>query len=893
MNLGVFIILLLVIFLSAGFHAYQEWRSTQVMNTITRMLPTDTLVVRGGIEKIVRAMALVPGDIVKVKIGNRVPADIRIIHNQMLKVDNSILTGECEPITCTEEHTDENYMESKNLIFMGSSIIEGSAVGVVVATGMNSVMGKITKMTDSGSTSTPIKREINYFMLIIAFMALITAVTCILAWVFWLRVDYPKYMDLPTILINLIGGIVAFLPDGLPVAIALTFSVMAKRMFEKNVLVKVLPTVETLGSVDVIASDKTGTLTQNKMSVMHVVSGLRRLVHDDGCRRVYDNQDVAFNTMLKTLAICNKASFDDSTIGLPISQRKVNGDASDSGILQFVENFTNVQDLRNKQDLLSEIPFNSKNKWMLTISANVGSAQAVIYMKGAAEIIVEHCSTVLLPDGSSQPLTSDIKQELASQQEDLSANGERVLGCAMLVLDVEAYPANSFQFDVDNINFPMENFVFVGLVSLIDPPREDVPEAVRLCRIAGIRVMMVTGDHPETARAIARMVNIVTQDERIEVCNNEVLHEGNMSKEQVESRSIVIRGSSIPDFDQNTWTNVLKHKEIVFARTTPEHKLRIVKECQKRGHCVGVTGDGVNDAPALKQANVGIAMGGGSDVAREAADLVLTDGKFSSIVDGIKNGRLVFDNMKKVILYLLPAGSFSELVPILANIFIGIPLPLSAFQCLVICCATDIAPCLSLIFEEAEADLMNREPRSITKEKLVNVQLLYHAYFVTGLFETFSAFTMYFYYYYVYGGMAMGDLLLAFDKYTDGYKGKTQRELTELQYTASSVFLVTLVVVQWGNLMATRTRRLSFFQQNPFSKNTKNPYLIWAIVISMNICVWVTYLPLFNDIFQTAPIPVQFWFIPLGWALLYFCIDEVRKLILRQFPWKYASYVFW
>jgi sodium/potassium-transporting ATPase subunit alpha len=893
MNLGVFVILLVVIFLSAGFHAFQDRKSSRVMNSISKMLPTEAHVIRDGVEKTITVNTIVPGDIVVCRIGNRVPADLRIIENHSIKVDNSILTGESEPIAGTTECTDENYMESKNLMFMGTSVIEGSCTAIVVATGNETVMGKISKMAHQGSTSTPIKKEINLFMLLIICLALSTALTLILTWVFWLRVSYPGFLSLSNMLINVIGAIVAFLPDGLPIAVTLTFSVMAKRMYDHNVLIKVLPTVETLGSVDIIASDKTGTLTQNRMSVMHIVSGLRKLEHGDQCRKLFEQADPAVSALLRGLGLCNRAFFESSTENIPINLRKVNGDASDSGILQFVEDFFGVQEARDHATLLGEIPFNSKNKWMMSIWTDAhNSDTATLYMKGAAEIIADKCKFILMPDGSKQEMTEEIRKQLAEQQEEMAANGERVLGCLQSTISPKEYDFE--HVSIEKMQFPDTNNTFLGLVSLIDPPREDVMAAISQLRLAGIRVMMVTGDHPETARAIARMVGIVTAEDRIEILNNDSLNEENMAdKEAIAHRALVIKGVVIPELNEKSWDYILEHTEIVFARTTPDHKLRIVKECQKRKHIVAMTGDGVNDAPSLKQANVGVAMGSGSDVAREAADLVLTDSKFSSIVDGVKNGRLVFDNMKKVILYLLPAGSFSELMPIMANTFLGLPLPLSAFLMLVICCCTDIFPSLALIYEEAEADLMAREPRSRTGERLVNPQLIFHAYFITGLFESFAAFTMYFYYFYVYAGLGFGDLFLCFNNYQDGYKGKSQAELDNHLFTAQTIFFVTLAIVQWGNLLATRTRRLSFFQHNPLLKKTQNKYLIPAILASCAIAVWVVYLPVFNDVFQTAPIPIQFWFIPLGWALLYFTIDELRKLLLRQFPWQYARYVFW
>jgi sodium/potassium-transporting ATPase subunit alpha len=466
---------------------------------------------------------------------------------------------------------------------------------------------------------------------------------------------------------------------------------MARRMFEHNVLVKMLPTVETLGSIDTIASDKTGTLTQNKMSVLHIVSAMRTVEMEE-CRRLYDNGDHSIREVVRISALCNRAIYDQSTIDFPPIQRKVIGDASDTGILLFAEEFCKATQVRESYEKLLEIPFNSKNKWMLNIW-NIDN-QPVLLMKGAAEIIMNKCTTMLMEDGTEIALNDEMRQRLSQIQEELAANGERVLGLARQ--DLVNFTVNS-HFDADTMNFPIEGHCFVGLVALIDPPRVDVLEAVQKCQKASIRVMMVTGDHPATATAISRMVGIVTKDKVVQVTGNDTLADTD-TLEEIKSRALAITGHVIPDFDQTTWDNIFKHDEIVWARTTPDHKLTIVMECQRRKHVVAVTGDGVNDAPALKQANVGVAMGAGSEVAREAADIVLTDSKFSSIVVGIENGRMAFDNMKKVILYLIPAGTFAELLPILAYVFFGVPQMLSSFLMICVCVGTDIFPSLAMIY---------------------------------------------------------------------------------------------------------------------------------------------------------------------------------------------------
>jgi sodium/potassium-transporting ATPase subunit alpha len=897
-NLGLGIVLFIVIFTNAFFDGWQDWQSAKVMKTIGGMLPSTASVIRGGQRRDdVPVRDLVVGDIVEVKIGEKVPADLRVIQQNQLKVDNSVLTGESEPIPRTVNNTDPNFMESKNMMFMGTSVTEGTGRGVVVATGKNTVMGKITKSTQRGGKMTPINKEILGFITFAVCAALLLSLACLIAWLAWLRVDYPGYLTTSAIIIIILTSVVAFIPEGLPVSVSMTFTLMARRMFFYNVLVKNLPTVETLGSVDIIASDKTGTLTQNKMSVMHVFVSTRVLEFSQ-FRETYDSDDKAFKEFVNICALCNRAIFDPSTLNLPVLQRKVIGDASDTGILLFAERFVNVQQLRDQHRELCLIPFNSKNKWMLNILASKksGNNTATLFKKGAAEIILSQCSTILLQDGSEVALTEDIRKEVAATQEKFASEGQRVLGCARQVLDPKQYPSDTYKFDAEEINFPLEGHCFVGLIALIDPPREDVPAAIEKCQRAGIRVMMVTGDHNLTAAAIARMVGIIKHppEETIDIQDsNTITHDMVDTPEKIKSRAITVRGPVIPTLTKEAWDRILMHHEICWARTTPDHKLKIVKECQARKHVVAVTGDGVNDAPALKQANVGVCMGSGSEVAREAAAIVLIDSKFSSIVAGIENGRVAFENLKKVIIYLLPAGSFSEIIPLIVAVFFGIPQPLSSFLMIVICVCTDIAPSLSLINEKAEADLMERKPRSVTREKLVNPQLLLHAYFFTGIYETVAAMVMYFYYMGVYAGIPGTSLLFAFNQFNDGYYGLSGSELLNHLYTAQSIYFVTLVIVQCGNLFATRTRRLSFFQQPPWKRECRNLYLFVAVIISIVVALLIIHIPFFNNTFNTRPIPVQFWFIPIGWALLYICIDEIRKFFARLIPFRIARYIFW
>jgi sodium/potassium-transporting ATPase subunit alpha len=658
-----------------------------------------------------------------------------------------------------------------------------------------------------------------------------------------------------------------------------------------------------------------------------------KLNDDNVAKGLFENKNKTFMELLHVASLCNQANFDNKAA--PGTERRPIGNASDSALLVFSEKLWSVDQARKEHEKIAEVPFNSKNKWALSIHRIPGNNDKVLLlMKGATEYMINRSTTILSTEGEVT-FPGELKKKMIESQESYAVQGERVLGFCKLEIDPKQYHMFDSEFNIDTVidKLPLESLCFVGIITLIDPPRPEVPEVVVKCKEAGVRVMMVTGDHPATATTIARWVNIVTNEKVLNVTKEnarmivdddttvpkdtlveiDVLDDNSEREEEerkkrkrrcapkkkkekrikykvirnadlVEDTAIVVKGEDIPSFTPRVWDWILRHRELVFARTTPEHKLRIVKECQKRGGTVAVTGDGVNDAPALKRADCGIAMGAGSDVAREAADIVLMDNNFSSILTGIELGRLVFANLKKVILYLLPAGSWSELLPILANVLLGIPLPLSSFLMIYICVITDIVPSVSLIFETPEADLLKQAPRNPRKDHLVTWQLLTRAYGFMGMLESFAAFFMYFWYMASYGGMYPGDLVLLYDGYTEGFKGKTQQELDDLLSTAQTAFFLTLVICQFGNLLGIRTATRSFFQHNPFTnKKSRNLYLLMGIACSIGLALLLVFIPQFYDIFHVIPPPYPFWLVPIGFSVFVFCCEEIRKLIVRRF----------
>ncbi|KAK0959900.1 hypothetical protein LTR91_020583, partial [Friedmanniomyces endolithicus] len=449
------------------------------------------------------------------------------------------------------------------------------------------------------------------------------------------------------------------------------------------------------------------------------------------------------------------------------------------------------------------------------------------------------------------------------------------------------------EYELDIMGRASTELILVGLIAIVDPPRAEIPEVVRILRGAGVRVFMVTGDFKLTAAAIAAECGIITQSQKnIEdvtslAFDDDYLESAGIEKShdhsELRTHSIVLSGADLETLDDSQWNKLCRYDEIVFARTTPEHKLRIVKELQKRELTVGMTGDGVNDAPSLKQADVGIAMGSGSDVALEAADMVLLD-SFAAIVEAVRYGRVVYDNLKKTICYLLPAGSFSEFWPVITNVVFGLPQVLSSFLMIIICCFTDCAAATAIAYEKPEADVLMRPPRNAKKDRLVDWKLVLHAYGYIGMIETVCSFAMS-YWYAQRQGLTFSSLWFAFNNVTPN--GLSTDEVTAILNTASSIYFVNLVVMQWFNLFAVRTRRLSVLNHR------FNWYLPPAIIFALLVAILFLYVPEFYSVLGTSTVPVANWFLPMGFGTGVLLLDEGRKWLVRRYPRSLIAKMAW
>jgi len=754
-NLYLGIVLAAVTFLTGCFSYAQTSKSAEMMAQFENFIPPRATVIRDGAVADIDAKAIVPGDIVVVKGGENIPCDICIFQSNEMKVNNASLTGESEDMFIDPDlEPVENIFETKNVAFFGTSCTAGEGHGICFRIGDNTVIGQIANLASSAeSAETPLSIEIHRFILIISAVAMSLGV---IFFIFGLVYEY----DTITNLVFAIGIIVANVPEGLLATVTVSLALTAQRMAGKMVLVKNLESVETLGSTSCICSDKTGTLTQNRMTVSHMFYN-RKTVDcsinyqayeknmalakpDEKMQIEYDPNDPGFRALVEAIVLGTYTIFnydpsedeakqlyarmkkvavaslentkltatDDADMKARLRKaeskmlnihRKCKGDASETGLVQFAESIMSLNDTRAAapthkyrndagKDTEVIIPFNSEFKFNLFVR-DLGAEKGglTVFMKGAPERILTRCDQILL-NGQEVAFTDDLRAEINEANSTFGKLGERVLAFARFTLDAGKY-TKDYQFDVKTWKtwgldmktkqsayestpgaFPMHGLTLVGIVSLNDPPRLKVDLSVDKCRSAGIKVIMVTGDQPPTAAAIAHKVNIIKHPAKE---FNHMVNDLGMSTEDAwaQSTGIVIHGDllaskhkeqeDMPDDDErkgNFLQDWISKFEVVFARTTPSQKLLIVDACQKAGHVVAVTGDGVNDSPAIKKADIGIAMGSGSDVAKNAADMLLLDDNFSSIVNGVEEGRLIFDNLKKSIAYTL-SSNIPEILP--------------------------------------------------------------------------------------------------------------------------------------------------------------------------------------------------------------------------------------
>ncbi|CAF2143858.1 unnamed protein product [Rotaria magnacalcarata] len=1062
-NLALGILIFIVIILNSMLNSYQEIKSIKIVAAFSKLIPTLATVRRDGREQQIITDELVPGDIILIRMGDKLPADCRFISCDGLKVNTSELTGESMPISAGIQCTSPNFMETKNIGFYSSMVEQGTGEAVVIATGDSTVLGKMSKLTrgSEGDEITGLHREVNRFILFVVLATLTGIIVLWVTWGAWLNNSHHGFIRFGQNVVNTVGLIVAFLPMGLPSAVTLVLTIVAKQMYQQRVLVKSLQIVETFNSVSVIATDKTGTLTQNKMAVTHLLwdtqcvynvpmpqpkieptrtffqrirrlssdalkiarrfsNGATRLARklssnshpdesecvplvDNNCE-VSENLNIAsevriqaFRDLLIGAALCNNASkqiVKDIEFGQEkvetTSKVKLVGDAADTALYHLCADQCSVDivRVRSVNPRLKVLPFNSANKFMISANQLEASDSSVvekdrfvlITMKGAPDMVMQRCSTYKANNDEILPLDTEVKNALAIRQEKLGKNGYRVIALCQQKLPRQQYDSmmekykdsqqSSTPSEAEDLSgFPSNDYCFIGLFSLLDPPRPEVPAAVLRAREAHIRIAMVTGDHPTTAKAIAKQVNILTadiaetngvdtfkvekskdgktvlnlyrNDELIQKYEPDGKNKNNsllQNTKQITNRkltydnehesqrnpwykriglsilnrfsetqseidptekmayipyAVVVSGAEINYMDSFMWDWVLSHQELVFARTSPEQKLRIVSEFQRRAEVVAVTGDGTNDAPALKCANLGIAMQSGTEVAKEAGDMILLDNNFASIIKAIETGRLLSDNLKKVAIYLLPAGSWSQIWPVFFTYWFGMPLALPAFYATIFCMLNDVFMSLAIVAEKAEGDIMTRPPSIRSKDHILNWKLLLHAYMFVGNIECFTGFFC-FCFYWIDHGVPFDSFMFTYEKFgKNPLTPYSIEQLIQMTYISQSVYYCSLCLFQFFNYFATRTRYASIIEHNPFWGKGQNLYVFIAMILSVGIQLLVTKVQWFNEIFHTAAAPVIYVLPTLGFGILWLLIDELRKLMIRKFPNSFLAKIAW
>ncbi|KAK3825583.1 MAG: hypothetical protein J3Q66DRAFT_107013 [Benniella sp.] len=928
-------ILIIVAFLNAAIEFYQAQKSAAVLQSFLDLMPQKCFAIRDQKVAQIPASELVLGDVVFVRMGDKIPADIMLFACTDMKVDNSSLTGESDPQDRSPVNDQKNPFEARNLAFNGSLVVNGEGYGIVIRTGDHTVLGQIAGLTaNESSGKSPLSREIDDFVKIIASIAIMTAI------VFFLIGYFAVYKSqgssgIANTLNFAIGVFVAWVPEGLPATVTMLLTIAAKRMASQNVLVKDLTGVETLGAITLLATDKTGTLTRNQMTVTNIWSSNTMYSAFRSAANAGDPFDASspgIPEVLSISALCNRAKFDRTDV--PISERQVLGDATESGLTRFASsNIANFDDLNDLYPKVFEVPFNSENKWAMTIHRrDHGNGVYTLYMKGAPERILRLCSTILI-NNVAIPLTEEHSKAYNEMYALMASKGHRVLAFAQLLLSGDQYP-DGMVFDKEKKNYPTSNLCFVGLISLEDPPKHGVREAIGRCRSAGIRVMMVTGDHPLTAEAIGRKINLMISDTK-----EMVAKERGCSIDEVgddEYNAIVIHGEQIDSMTEEDWDLTFSKPEIIFARTSPKHKLDIVKHAQALGHIVGVTGDGVNDSPALKKADLGIAMNlSGSDVSKEAAAMILLDDNFASTVRGIEEGRLIFTNLKKSIQYTI-THSMPEVIPNLLYVIASIPLPISAMLILVIDLGFELIISLTFAWDkpETKTGLMKLPPRKpvtpasverrrrlatralpakidaesgkeipptfaarlhhdfksmftgvywrekfehTEEEVLVDAGLLSWAYLEIGIIEAIGALVTFFVVLYKEGGLTPAKAVRM--QKNNEFSSLSPEANRELLAKAQSCFYLAIMIMQLFNLFACKARLRLPFGAYMFS----NPRSFVGALFGCALGFLIVYCPGLPVVFGTSNnTPFVYLLIPLAFGVFILFYVTVRQLVLRK-----------
>jgi len=799
-------IILAVVIINAILGIIQESKAEKALEALKKMSAPYSKVKRNGDVLLIKTEDIVPGDIVYLEAGDYVPADMRLIESVNLKIEESALTGESVPVEkMTGEIKDKDVAigDMKNMAFSGSTVTYGRGIGIVIATGMNTQVGKIAGyIAKDDEEETPLQKKLaqigKYLSIAVVVIAIIIFITGIL-----------NGRDMLEMFLTSVSLAVAAIPEGLPAVVTIVLAIGVQKMSRQNAIIRKLPAVETLGSTDVICSDKTGTLTQNKMTVKEIYIDGNILSSNE-----INPRDKSFEILAQVMLLCNDSKISEKSPGTI----ETVGDPTETALVNFAAN--KGYDKREMEKIMyrvKEIPFDSERKLMTTINklpGNItpGNVNYRVATKGASDVLLKRCSRILL-NGEILPLSDEYVKMIEEANGIMAGKALRVL--AMAFKDIEAIPLAVTSDEMEN------GLVFVGLVGMIDPPRPEVKDAVDVCKMAGIRPVMITGDHKDTAVAIAKELGILDEN------------------------SFAITGRDLDRISDDDFDSMVD-KISVYTRVSPEHKVRIVKAWKKKGMTVAMTGDGVNDAPALKAADIGVGMGiTGTDVSKGVSDMVLADDNFATIVTAVREGRRIYSNIKKTIQFLLSANMGEVITLFIATMLNWtILLPI---HILWINLVTDTFPALALGVEEAEKDIMSRKPSKSDS----NI-------FAGGLGISI-----------LYQGLIEGIITLAVY-----YIGIRLYSTTDIAITMS---FATLGLIQLVHSFNVRSGQKSAFSMSPVS----NKYLLLALAVSVLLQLSVIAIPFLNTVFKLTPLSLPQWLIVAGASLAIIPLVEICKIILK------------
>jgi len=847
-----------IVILNAALGVVQESKAEEALAALQKLAAPDAHVVRDGHLVTVPAQELVPGDVVTLEAGNYVPADVRLIESANLKIDEASLTGESVPVQKRADAVlprDIPLGDRRTMAHMSTLVTYGRGRGVVVATGMDTEIGLIAEMIQTYEEEpTPLQVKLDQLGKWLGGASL--AVCAVILVIGLLRdtqtgviltdsltVYWQAYQQkIVELFMTAVSLAIAAVPEGLPAVVTIVLALGMQRMISRHALIRKLPAVETLGSASAICSDKTGTLTQNEMMVvqMYVDQTLLSIsgegykpqgeVQEEG-RRAELRHYPSARPLLQAALLCNDAHLErEPTNDDPSAENwRMVGDPTEGALVVAAAKADLWRDrVEEVYPRLAEVPFDSERKRMSTIHRVPedpgegalepwveGLGSYVAYVKGAPDIVLGLCNRVL-EDGREWPLDEGQRQRILEINAALASNALRVLGVAYRSLS--EIPENPTPEAVER------DLVFIGLVGMIDPARPEVKEAIAVARKAGIKTAMVTGDYKNTAVAIARELDLLSREGR------------------------VLTGAELDRMDEAALAEIAGEVD-VYARVSPQHKVKIVEALKRRGHVVAMTGDGVNDAPALKRANIGVAMGiTGTDVSKETADMVLTDDNYASIVSAVEEGRIIYSNIRKFVYYLLSCN-MGELTIIFLAMIAGLPLPLTAIQLLVLNLVTDGAPALALGLEEGEPDIMDRPPRPM-EEPVINRQTVW------GIAVQTIAIT----------AATMTAFIIGLRRFPDNLAA------------AQTMAFATLSISELFRAYTSRSERYSLFAIGPLS----NKYMQWAVLASLVILLSIIYVPFLDPIFDTVPLSLSEWLVMLPLMLIPSIAAEVNKIFLRR-----------